>query len=102
MYCFSLLLYVIFVFLYRVYVCIFFCKVASNFALHGDVCSQNTMKSVKSVSSSRAYLSVKDELAKAKASVVQYQALYEKLQVLTISYLSFCGFKAHSLLLFFQ
>lgn len=42
---------------------------------------QNTMKSVKYVSSSRAYLLVKDQLAKAKASVVQYQALYEKLQV---------------------
>lgn len=42
---------------------------------------QNTMKSVKFVSSSRGYLLVKDQLAKAKASVVQYQTLYEKLQV---------------------
>ncbi|KAL8091915.1 hypothetical protein AgCh_034254 [Apium graveolens] len=42
---------------------------------------QNTIKSVKSISSSRAYLLVKDQLSKAKASVVQYQALYEKLQV---------------------
>ncbi|WOG95523.1 hypothetical protein DCAR_0414846 [Daucus carota subsp. sativus] len=42
---------------------------------------QNTLKSVKFVSSSRAYLLVKDQLAKAKASVLQYQVLYEKLQV---------------------
>lgn len=77
-----------------------FVKWHLTFALHVDVCSQNTMKSVKSVSSSRAYLLVKDQLAKAKASVVQYQALYEKLQVLTISCLSFRGFKAHLLFVF--
>lgn len=77
-----------------------FVKWHLTFALHGDVFSQNTVKSVKSVSSSRAYLLVKDQLAKAKASVVQYQALYEKLQVLTVSYLSSRGFEVYLLFVF--
>ncbi|KAL2460873.1 E3 ubiquitin-protein ligase BRE1-like 1 [Abeliophyllum distichum] len=42
---------------------------------------QNNLKNVKCICSSRAYLMLKDQLAKSKADVVQYQALYEKLQV---------------------
>ncbi|CAI9765157.1 unnamed protein product [Fraxinus pennsylvanica] len=42
---------------------------------------QNNLKNVKCVCSSRAYLLLKDQLAKSKADVVRYQALYEKLQV---------------------
>lgn len=104
MYCFGLFLYVIFGLPYRVFICILFFVIWHlTFALHGDVYSQNTMKSVKSVSSSRAYLLVKDQLAKAKASVVQYQALYEKLQVLSISFLSFRVLKhIYCLFLFLQ
>ncbi|KAG8391552.1 hypothetical protein BUALT_Bualt01G0199500 [Buddleja alternifolia] len=42
---------------------------------------QSTLKNVKCICSSQAYLLLKDQLAKAKADVGQYQALYEKLQV---------------------
>ncbi|KAK9273096.1 hypothetical protein L1049_017903 [Liquidambar formosana] len=42
---------------------------------------QNTLKNVKCISSSQAYLLVRDQLAKSKAEVVQYQNLFEKLQV---------------------
>ncbi|XP_057980578.1 E3 ubiquitin-protein ligase BRE1-like 1 [Malania oleifera] len=42
---------------------------------------QNILKNVKYISSSQAYLLVGDQLAKSKAEVVQYQALFEKLQV---------------------
>ncbi|CAK9149379.1 unnamed protein product [Ilex paraguariensis] len=42
---------------------------------------QNTLKNVKCISSSQAYALLKDQLAKAKADVVQYQALFEKLQI---------------------
>ncbi|XP_022897217.1 E3 ubiquitin-protein ligase BRE1-like 1 [Olea europaea var. sylvestris] len=42
---------------------------------------QNNLKNVKGICSSRPYLLLKDQLAKSKADVVQYQALYEKLQV---------------------
>ncbi|KAJ4727229.1 E3 ubiquitin protein ligase [Melia azedarach] len=42
---------------------------------------QNTLKSVKSLSSSQAFLSVKDQLEKLKSEVSKYQALFEKLQV---------------------
>ncbi|CAK9153322.1 unnamed protein product, partial [Ilex paraguariensis] len=41
---------------------------------------QNTLKNVKCISSSQAYVLVRDQLVKAKADVVQYQALFEKLQ----------------------
>ncbi|CAA2947102.1 E3 ubiquitin- ligase BRE1-like 1 [Olea europaea subsp. europaea] len=39
------------------------------------------LKNVKRICSSRPYLMLKDQLAKSKANVVQYHALYEKLQV---------------------
>ncbi|KAK6140577.1 hypothetical protein DH2020_025684 [Rehmannia glutinosa] len=42
---------------------------------------QSNLKNVNCICSSQAYLLLKDQLAKAKADVVQYQALYEKLQV---------------------
>ncbi|XP_011089870.1 E3 ubiquitin-protein ligase BRE1-like 1 [Sesamum indicum] len=42
---------------------------------------QSNLKNVKSICSSKAYLLLKDQLAKARADVAQYQALYEKLQV---------------------
>ncbi|WCJ22965.1 E3 ubiquitin-protein ligase BRE1-like 1 [Euphorbia peplus] len=42
---------------------------------------QNSFKNVKCISSSRVYMLVRDQLAKSKAEVHQYQALYEKLQV---------------------
>ncbi|PIN03187.1 E3 ubiquitin ligase involved in syntaxin degradation [Handroanthus impetiginosus] len=42
---------------------------------------QSNLKNVKCIWSSQAYLLLKDQLAKAKADVAHYQALYEKLQV---------------------
>ncbi|KAM7472059.1 hypothetical protein LguiA_010242 [Lonicera macranthoides] len=42
---------------------------------------QNTLRNVKGISSSQAYVLLRDQLAKAKADVVHYQALYEKLKV---------------------
>ncbi|KAK4488538.1 hypothetical protein RD792_004302, partial [Penstemon davidsonii] len=42
---------------------------------------QSNLKNVKCICSSQAYLLLKDQLAKAKADVAQYQALYEKLQI---------------------
>lgn len=42
---------------------------------------QNTLKSVKCLSSSQAFLSVKNQLEKSKSEVSNYQALFEKLQV---------------------
>ncbi|GKV12797.1 hypothetical protein SLEP1_g23900 [Rubroshorea leprosula] len=42
---------------------------------------QNKIKSVKCISSSQAYLFVRDQLQKSKSEVLQYQALLEKLQV---------------------
>ncbi|KAK6918627.1 Zinc finger, C3HC4 RING-type [Dillenia turbinata] len=42
---------------------------------------QNSLKNVKSIFSSHAYLLVKDQLAKSRLQVNQCQALYEKLQV---------------------
>ncbi|XP_027112931.1 E3 ubiquitin-protein ligase BRE1-like 1 isoform X1 [Coffea arabica] len=42
---------------------------------------QNTLKNIKSICSSQAYLLLKDQATKVKADIVQYQALYEKLQV---------------------
>lgn len=42
---------------------------------------QNTLKNVKCISSSSAYVLVRDQLEKSKAEVVHYQALFEKLQV---------------------
>ncbi|KAH9788553.1 E3 ubiquitin-protein ligase BRE1-like 1 [Citrus sinensis] len=42
---------------------------------------QNTLKSVKCLSSSKAFLSVKNQLEKSKSEVFKYQALFEKLQV---------------------
>nr|CAN69177.1 hypothetical protein VITISV_024408 [Vitis vinifera] len=41
----------------------------------------NTLKNVKCISSSSAYVLVTDQLEKSKAEVVHYQALFEKLQV---------------------
>lgn len=48
------------------------------------------MKNVKSISSARAFKLVKAELEKSKADVIQYQALYEKLQVVTGRYFYMC------------
>ncbi|KAG6784625.1 hypothetical protein POTOM_010323 [Populus tomentosa] len=42
---------------------------------------QNLLKNVKSISSSQAYLLVRDQLEKSKSEVLQYRALIEKLQV---------------------
>ncbi|XP_040993640.1 E3 ubiquitin-protein ligase BRE1-like 1 isoform X2 [Juglans microcarpa x Juglans regia] len=42
---------------------------------------QNMLKNVKCISSSNAYLLVRDQKEKSKSEVLQYQALYEKLQV---------------------
>ncbi|OMP00714.1 Zinc finger, RING-type [Corchorus olitorius] len=42
---------------------------------------QNTLKSVKCISSSQAYLLVRDQLEKSKSEVFHYQDLFEKLQV---------------------
>ncbi|XP_022756963.1 E3 ubiquitin-protein ligase BRE1-like 1 isoform X2 [Durio zibethinus] len=42
---------------------------------------QNTLKSVKSISSSQVYLLVRDQLEKSKSEVFRYQDLFEKLQV---------------------
>jgi E3 ubiquitin-protein ligase BRE1 len=41
------------------------------------------LKNVKSISSSQAYLLVRDQLEKSKSEVLQYRALIEKLQVVT-------------------
>ncbi|KAK6162595.1 hypothetical protein DH2020_002436 [Rehmannia glutinosa] len=46
---------------------------------------QSNLKNVNCICSSQAYLLLKDQLAKAKADVVQYQALYEKLQVVLVA-----------------
>ncbi|XP_025015584.2 E3 ubiquitin-protein ligase BRE1-like 1 isoform X2 [Ricinus communis] len=42
---------------------------------------QNSLKNLKCISSSQAYILVRDQLEKSKSEVFQYQALYEKLQV---------------------
>ncbi|XWS45857.1 hypothetical protein CRYUN_Cryun14cG0015300 [Craigia yunnanensis] len=42
---------------------------------------QNTLKSVKCISSSHVYLLVRDQLEKSKSEVFHYQDLFEKLQV---------------------
>ncbi|XP_073030529.1 E3 ubiquitin-protein ligase BRE1-like 1 isoform X1 [Primulina eburnea] len=42
---------------------------------------QSNLKNLKFICSSQAYLLLKDQLAKTKADVVHYQALYEQLQV---------------------
>ncbi|CAK7347813.1 unnamed protein product [Dovyalis caffra] len=42
---------------------------------------QHSLKNVKSISSSRAYLLVRDQLEKSKSEVRKYRALFEKLQV---------------------
>lgn len=41
------------------------------------------LKNVKSISSSKAYLLVKDQIEKSKSEVLQFQGLFEKLQVVT-------------------
>ncbi|KAF7137671.1 hypothetical protein RHSIM_Rhsim07G0033400 [Rhododendron simsii] len=42
---------------------------------------QNTLKNVNAISSSPAYVLARDQLAKSKADLVHYHALFEKLQV---------------------
>ncbi|KAG8653709.1 E3 ubiquitin-protein ligase BRE1-like 1 isoform X1 [Manihot esculenta] len=42
---------------------------------------QDSLKNVKCISSSQGYILVRDQLEKSKSEVLQYQALYEKLQV---------------------
>lgn len=42
---------------------------------------QNTVKNVKGISSSQAYLLVSSQLTQSKADLAQYQALFEKLQI---------------------
>ncbi|KAJ4827632.1 hypothetical protein Tsubulata_008249 [Turnera subulata] len=42
---------------------------------------QNSLKNVKSISSSKPFLLVRDQLEKSKSEVAQYRALFEKLQV---------------------
>ncbi|GMI98274.1 REDUCED DORMANCY 4, histone mono-ubiquitination 1 [Hibiscus trionum] len=42
---------------------------------------QNSLKSIKCISSSQVYLLVRDQLEKSKSEVSRYQDLYEKLQV---------------------
>ncbi|XP_024032871.1 E3 ubiquitin-protein ligase BRE1-like 1 [Morus notabilis] len=41
---------------------------------------QNKLKNVACISSSQAYLLVRDQIEKSKSEVIKYQALYEKLQ----------------------
>lgn len=48
--------------------------------LHKLSSLQNTLKNVAGIASSRAYILARDQLEKSKAEVLQYQALYEKLQ----------------------
>ncbi|KAL3814984.1 hypothetical protein ACJIZ3_016252 [Penstemon smallii] len=43
--------------------------------------SQSNLKNVEGIFSSQSYLLLKDQLAKAKADLIHYQALFEKLQV---------------------
>lgn len=52
--------------------------------LHKLSSLQNTLKNVAGIASSRAYILARDQLEKSKAEVLQYQALYEKLQVVTV------------------
>lgn len=42
---------------------------------------QSTLKNVKGIFSSEAFILVKDQIAKARGDIAQYQALFEKLQV---------------------
>ncbi|XP_057492355.1 E3 ubiquitin-protein ligase BRE1-like 1 [Actinidia eriantha] len=42
---------------------------------------QNTLKDVKSISASQAYVLLRNQLEKSKIDLVRYQALFEKLQV---------------------
>ncbi|XP_043715889.1 E3 ubiquitin-protein ligase BRE1-like 1 isoform X2 [Telopea speciosissima] len=42
---------------------------------------QNSLKGMKQICSSNAYLSARDQLEKSKAEVIQYQSLFKKLQV---------------------
>ncbi|KHN15380.1 E3 ubiquitin-protein ligase BRE1-like 1 isoform X1 [Glycine soja] len=42
---------------------------------------QNTLKNLKCITSSHAFQLVRDQIEKSKAEVLEYQALYEKLQV---------------------
>ncbi|QCE10905.1 E3 ubiquitin-protein ligase BRE1 [Vigna unguiculata] len=42
---------------------------------------QNTLKNFKCITSSHAYQLVRDQIEKSKSDVLEYQALYEKLQV---------------------
>ena len=44
---------------------------------------QHSLKNVKVISSSRAYLLLRDQLEKSKSMVLHYRALFEKLQVVT-------------------
>ncbi|GFS39294.1 histone mono-ubiquitination 1 [Actinidia rufa] len=44
---------------------------------------QNTLKDVKGISASQAYVLLRNQLEKSKIDLVQYQALFEKLQVVT-------------------
>lgn len=48
--------------------------------LHKLSSLQNTLKNVAGIASSRAYILARDQLEKSKVEVLQYQALYEKLQ----------------------
>lgn len=60
------------------------------YKLNGNIHDlQNTLKSVKCLSSSKAFLSVKNQLEKSKSEVFKYQALFEKLQVVTGRYFHF-------------
>lgn len=59
-----------------------YCKLALAFLI--SLCNlywQSNLKNVHCICSSQAYILLKDQLTKAKADVVEYQALYEKLQV---------------------
>jgi len=44
---------------------------------------QNTLKNFKCITSSHAYQLARDQIEKSKSDVLEYQALYEKLQVVT-------------------
>lgn len=50
---------------------------------NGNAVWQNTLKDVKHISSSEAYLSLNDQIEKSKAELDQYQLLWEKQQVVT-------------------
>jgi hypothetical protein len=63
-----------------VYIYIFFCH---SIVFDLKWLHQNTLKNLKCITSSHAFQLVRDQIEKSKSEVQEYQALYEKLQVVT-------------------